>query len=130
MGWEREGAGKLAGLRTYMLVCLSAMLFVRLGILLIAEAVARFPSGALRADPAPTIKALAVGISFIGAGIIFRDRSRTGMQGLTTAAGLLAAAAIGIAIAINRHIVACGITLIFLLVLRMLAHLERQLKLK
>jgi len=113
MGWEREGAGKLAGLRTYMLVCRSATLFVRLGILLIAEAVARFPSGALRADPAPTIKALAVGISF-----------------MTTAAGLLAAAAIGIAIAINRHIVACGITLIFLLVLRMLAHLERQLKLK
>ena len=52
------------------------------------------------------------------------------MQGLTTAAGLLAAAAIGIAITINRYIVACGITLIFLLVLRMLAHLERQLKLK
>jgi len=56
--------------------------------------------------------------------------SRTGMQGLTTAAGLLAAAAIGIAITINRYIVACGITLIFLLVLRMLAHLERQLNLK
>ena len=58
MGWEYEAAGRLAGLRTYMLVCLSAMLFVRLGILLIAEAVARFPSGALRADPAPPLKRL------------------------------------------------------------------------
>src|SRR5439155_11409375 len=58
MGWEYEAAGRLAGLRTYMLVCLSAMLFVRLGILLIAEAVARFPPGALRADPAPPLKRL------------------------------------------------------------------------
>src|SRR5947208_4203000 len=106
------------------------MLFVRLGLALIGDAAAHFPSGALRADPTRTIEALAVGISFIGAGTIFRDRSRTGMQGLTTAAGLLAAAAIGIAITINRYIVACGITLIFLLVLRMLAHLERQLNLK
>jgi len=78
----------------------------------------------------PTIEALAVGISFIGAGTIFRDRSRTEMQGPTAAAGLLAAAAIGIAIAINRYFVACGITPSCLLVLRMLAHRERQLKLK
>jgi hypothetical protein len=82
------------------------------GLVLIGDAAARFPSGALRADPTRTIEALAVGISFIGAGTIFRDRSGTGMLGLTTAAGLLVAASIGIAVAINRYIVACGITLI------------------
>ena len=52
------------------------------------------------------------------------------MHGLTTAAGLLAAATIGVAIAINRYIVACGITLIGLVILRTFAYLERRLKLK
>ena len=130
LGWEREAAGKIAGFRTYVLVCLAAMLFVRLGLALIGDAAAHFASGALRADPTRTIEALAVGISFIGAGAIFRDRSGTSMQGLTTAAGLLAAATIGVAIAINRYIVACGITLISLVVLRTFAYLEHRLKLK
>jgi putative Mg2+ transporter-C (MgtC) family protein len=129
MGWEREAAGKWAGFRTHMLVCLSAMLFVRLGLALIGDAAARFPTGALRADPTRTIEALAVGISFIGAGTIFRDRSGTAMQGLTTAAGLLAAASIGIAVAINRYMVACGITLICLFILRMLGRVEKRSKL-
>jgi putative Mg2+ transporter-C (MgtC) family protein len=112
-----------------MLVCLSAMLFVRLGLALIGDAAARFPSAALRADPTRTIEALAVGISFIGAGTIFRDRSGMAMQGLTTAAGLLAAASIGIAVAINRYIVACGITLICLFILRTLSRVEKRSKL-
>jgi putative Mg2+ transporter-C (MgtC) family protein len=126
LGWEREAAGKWAGLRTYMLVCLAATLFVRLGLTLIGDAAARFPSGALRADPTRTIEALAVGISFIGAGTIFRDRSGTGMKGLTTAAGLLAAASVGIAVAINRYLVACGLTLICLFILRTLGTVEKR----
>jgi putative Mg2+ transporter-C (MgtC) family protein len=130
MGWEREAAGKWAGFRTYMLVCLSAMLFVRLGLALIGDAEARFQSGALRADPTRTIEALAVGISFIGAGAIFRDRSGMAMQGLTTAAGLLAVASVGIAVAINRYVVACGITLICLFILRTLSRVEKRSKLQ
>jgi putative Mg2+ transporter-C (MgtC) family protein len=126
LGWEREAAGKWAGFRTYMLVCLAAMLFVRLGLTLIGDAAARFPSGALRADPTRTIEALAVGISFIGAGTIFRDRSGTGMKGLTTAAGLLAAASVGLAVAINRYLIACGITLICLFILRTLGTVEKR----
>jgi putative Mg2+ transporter-C (MgtC) family protein len=126
LGWEREAAGKWAGFRTYMLVCLAAMLFVRLGLTLIGDAAARFPSGALRADPTRTIEALAVGISFIGAGTIFRDRSGTGMKGLTTAAGLLAAACVGIAVAINRYLIACGITVICLFILRILGNVEKR----
>jgi uncharacterized membrane protein YhiD involved in acid resistance len=113
-----------------VLVCLAAMLFVRLGLALIGDATARFPSGALRADPTRTIEALAVEFSFIGAGAIFRDRSGAGMLGLTTAAGLLAAATIGVAIAINRYIVPCGITVVGLVVLRVFVHLEHRLKIK
>ena len=38
IGWEREAAGKWAGLHTHMLVCLANLHFVRLGQLLIADA--------------------------------------------------------------------------------------------
>ncbi|PYK66528.1 MAG: hypothetical protein DME50_05125 [Verrucomicrobia bacterium] len=96
---------------------------------LIGGAAARFPSGALWADPTRTIEALAVGISFIGAGTIFRDRSGIAMKRLTTAAGLLAAASIGIAVGINRYVIACGITLICLFVLRTLGKVEKRSKL-
>jgi putative Mg2+ transporter-C (MgtC) family protein len=124
LGWEREAAGKWAGFRTHMLVCLAALLFVRLGQILIADSAQRFPGNYLRTDPTRLIEAIAVGISFIGAGTIFRDPDQIQKKGLTTAASLLATAPIGIAIALNRYIVACGITLLALFILHTLRRLE------
>ncbi len=127
LGWEREAAGKWAGFRTHMLVCLAALLFVRLGQLLIADSAARFPGSYLRTDPTRLIEAIAVGISFIGAGTIFRDRADSRQKGLTTAASLLATAPIGIAIALNRYLVAVGVTLLALFILHTLHRLEERL---
>jgi putative Mg2+ transporter-C (MgtC) family protein len=124
LGWERETAGKWAGFRTHMLVCLAAFLFVRLGQLLIADSAARFPGAYLRTDPTRLIEAIAVGISFIGAGTIFRDPEETRKRGLTTAASLLATAAIGLAIALNRYIIACGVTVLALFILHTMHGLE------
>ena len=56
LGWEREAAGKWAGLRTHMLVCLAALLFVRLGQILIADSAQRFPGNYLRTDPTRLIE--------------------------------------------------------------------------
>jgi uncharacterized membrane protein YhiD involved in acid resistance len=53
-----------------MLVCVSATLFVRIGLLLIVEAQTRFAAPTLRTDPTRLIEAIAVGISFLGAGTI------------------------------------------------------------
>lgn len=123
LGWEREAAGKWAGLRTHMLVCLAAMLFVRLGLLLIAESAQAVSPAAIRADPVHIIAAIATGISFLGAGTIFRDRGGKS-RGLTTAADLLVTACIGIAVAMGRYVVATGVTLICLFILHTLRRLE------
>ena len=127
LGWEREAAGKWAGFRTHMLVCVAALLFVRLGQILIADSAARFPGNYLRTDPTRLIEAIAVGVSFIGAGTIFRDPDETRKRGLTTAASLLATASIGLAIALNRYIIAAGVTILCLFILRVLRWLEDRL---
>jgi putative Mg2+ transporter-C (MgtC) family protein len=126
LGWEREASGKWAGFRTHMLVCLATFLFVRLGQVLIADSAARFPGQYLRTDPTRLIEAIAVGISFIGGGAIFRDPDEDRKKGLTTAASLLATAPIGLAVALNRYIVACGVTLLALFILHTLHRLEER----
>src|SRR5688572_33419108 len=103
LGWERQMAGKYAGLRTQMLVCLASMLFVRLGEMLIVDASEYSHPDQVRSDPAHLIAALATGISFIGAGTIFRDASQEKATGLTTAASLLTTAAIGVAVALEMR---------------------------
>jgi putative Mg2+ transporter-C (MgtC) family protein len=123
LGWEREAAGKWAGLRTQMLVGLAAMLFVRLGQILIGDSAQDSSPAAVRADPVHIIAAVATGISFLGAGTIFRDHGGKS-RGLTTAAGLLVTASIGIAVAIDHYIIAVGVTLLCLFVMHTLRRLE------
>ena len=50
-------------------------------------------------DPSRIIQAVAIGIGFIGAGVIFREK--LSVKGLTTAAGLWVTAGIGIAIGLS-----------------------------
>jgi putative Mg2+ transporter-C (MgtC) family protein len=128
LGWERQLAGKYAGLRTHILVCLASMLFVRLGEMLIVDASEYSHPDQVRSDPAHLIAALATGISFIGAGTIFRDPSNEKARGLTTAASLLATAAIGVAVALDRYIIAVGIVLLCLFVLHTLRRLDARLE--
>jgi putative Mg2+ transporter-C (MgtC) family protein len=124
IGWEREHAGKWAGLRTHMLVCLAAFMFVKTGELLIIDAQKRYSSEMLRADPVRILEAIMTGLAFIGAGTIFRDKDKNVARGLTTAASLLCVAPLGVAVAIERYILAAGATLIILFVLRGLLWLE------
>jgi putative Mg2+ transporter-C (MgtC) family protein len=130
VGWEREASGKWAGFRTHMLVCVSATLFVRIGLLLIVDAQTRFAAPTLRTDPTRLIEAIAVGISFLGAGTIFRERGGARMKGLTTAASLLVVAPIGVAVAVDRYIIAVGVTLLTLFILRTLRRLEARVETK
>jgi putative Mg2+ transporter-C (MgtC) family protein len=127
LGWERETARKWAGLRTHMLVCLAAMMFVRVGQFLIEDSQSILHSETLRTDPVRIIEAIVTGIAFLGAGTIFRDREGSKMQGLTTAASLLVTAPIGVAVAINRYVLAVGITLLALFVLKTMRKLEAKL---
>jgi putative Mg2+ transporter-C (MgtC) family protein len=124
IGYEREAAGKSAGLRTHMLVAMSAAFFVVLG----EQAVEHFGTsgrGRLQYDPLRVIQAVVIGIGFLGSGIIFVDRDRTRTQGLTTAASVWATAGVGIAAGLGRFWAALGATLLFLGVLRLLVRYDR-----
>lgn len=127
VGWERERAGKGAGLRTHMLVCLSATMFMKVGDFLMVHANASQDHVTLRTDPIPLISAIVTGVSFLGAGTIFRDaEAQKKAYGLTTAASLLVVATIGIATALEHYILAVGITILALIVLRVFVRIEQK----
>jgi putative Mg2+ transporter-C (MgtC) family protein len=118
LGWEREQAGKSAGLRTHMLVGISAALYTGL-----AEVTAGELGAQGRADPIRAIQAVAVGIGFLGGGMIYVSHDR--VQGLTTAASIWATAAMGIAAGLAHYRLAAGATILLALVLHVLARFER-----
>jgi putative Mg2+ transporter-C (MgtC) family protein len=88
------------------------------------------PQDFLRVDPLRIIEAIVVGISFLGAGTIFKyTRQGEGVvEGLTTSASILAVAAIGIAVALNAFIVAVGVTIFNLFVNWGLGYIVDRLK--
>lgn len=126
LGWERESAGKSAGVRTHMLLGLGAALFVILGELFVQ----RFDGGGhgqMRFDPIRVIEAVVAGVSFIGAGTIFVSRGKERVKGLTTAASLLVTAAVGMMAGLQYYLLACGITVMIFTVLHVLAWLKANL---
>ncbi len=122
LGWERELSRKPAGLRTHMLVGVSASLFVMLGELMLVR-YADDAGASLRLDMIGILSAVVSGISFLGAGITFVSRDNQ-VQGLTTAASILATAAVGVAVGLEHYLLAAGTTLILFLILRLGGWLE------
>jgi len=126
IGFERELAGKSAGLRTHMMMAGSAALLVALGDVLVQRFDAA-PGGAVRSDPIRIVEAVVTGVSFLGAGMIFRRRGGQEVDGLTTATGVLLTAGIGICVALQQMVLAIGVTLVTMGVLRGLVWFERRL---
>jgi putative Mg2+ transporter-C (MgtC) family protein len=122
LGWEREHARKSAGLRTHMLVGIGAALYTAIGQLAVTDMPA--PDEALRTDPIRSVQAVAIGIGFLGSGVIFVSRHEDRVHGLTTAASVWAAAAIGLAAGLEHYLLAAGATLLLLFVLRGLARFD------
>ncbi len=94
LGYERETRSKTAGLRTHTLVGLGAALFTLAGAF-------GFDGGAV--DPSRLAAGVVTGIGFIGAGTIMRSGIR--VTGLTTAATLWVAAALGVGAAVGLYAV-------------------------
>jgi putative Mg2+ transporter-C (MgtC) family protein len=100
IGLERELRGYPAGVRTVALVALGAALFTDVSQLLGGDD--RVAAG------------IVTGIGFLGAGVIFREGYT--VRGITTAAALWSAAAIGMAVARELYLVAgLGAVLVFIL---------------
>ncbi len=91
VGFEREHAGKPAGLRTHTLVCLGTAIFV-----LVCGGVGMSSDGLSR-----VIQGIATGIGFIGAGSILKLSEERDIRGLTTAAGVWMTAAIGVCVGLG-----------------------------
>ena len=123
LGWERESAHKSAGLRTHMLVGIASALFTVLAELAVRE----YPGedGGLKADPIRVIQAVAIGVGFLGSGVIFVSKSGETVLGLTTAGSIWATAAIGIAAGLGYYVLAVGATLLLLVVLRGMSRFDR-----
>jgi len=78
----------------------------------------------VRADPIRIIAAVITGISFLGAGTIIRQGQRGEVEGLTTAASLLFASAVGINVALSQWILAVGATFLALIILRVIPFID------
>ena len=89
--------------------------------------IAKYYSGEsiIGSDPLRVIQAVAIGIGFLGAGVIFRQPSK--IVGLTTAAGLWVTAAVGIAVGTKLYFLAIFTTFLSLLVLSGFGLLESKI---
>jgi putative Mg2+ transporter-C (MgtC) family protein len=128
IGWEREHEEKPAGLRTFILVCLGAALFVLVGLEITAELQELTDVGATRVDPVRIISSIAQGIGFLGAGTILVTRGS--VLGLTTAAAIWATSAIGVACGLGLWRIALIGTVLTFITLQVLGpltpHIGRQ----
>lgn len=122
LGWERERKERPAGLRTHMLVGMSACSFVLLGELFL-DRFGKSDAGRLHFDPIRIIEATVAGVSFLAAGTIF-VRGNRHVYGLTTAGSLLAAAAVSMMVAVEHYALAVSATLLVLVVVAGLQRLE------
>ena len=115
IGLERERSGRPAGIRTHMLLVL--------GVVLLCETSKVFGGP----DESRIAAQIVTGVGFLGAGTIMR----TGLEvkGLTTAASLWAASAIGFAVSVGGAflIVAAAATVLTLFTLAVVDNLESRL---
>lgn len=117
IGLERSYVGKAAGLRTYSLVTLGSCLFTILS---------QIGFTGENIDPTRIAAQIVTGIGFIGAGlIVFREDK---VQGLTTAAGLWAAAAIGMAIGVGFYQLSIFTSFLLLVILNIFSKFEFKLR--
>jgi len=110
MGWDRKHVRPAAGIRTYAAVSLGACVFGSLSVQMSEPA-----------EKARIAAQVVSGIGFLGAGVIFREQGK--IAGLTTAATIWAAAAVGLAIAFELYLLSL-VTALFLFALLEIHHLR------
>jgi putative Mg2+ transporter-C (MgtC) family protein len=96
IGYQRERAGKTAGMRTHVLVSSGAALFTL---------VSTYGFSGTVVDISRVAAGVVVGVGFIGAGVIFRGRQEEEVAGLTTAATIWVTAAVGLAAGAGMYLI-------------------------
>jgi putative Mg2+ transporter-C (MgtC) family protein len=119
IGFDRERLDKPAGLRTHMLVALGAASFTLLGFEVGAHLSPRTGEGF---DPTRVLQGVIGGIGFLGAGAIIQNRGH--VSGITTAASVWVAGALGAACGVGAYVLAVFTTVLALAILALLIKLE------
>ncbi len=114
IGIEREVAHKSAGMRTHALVAMGSALFTIISQVLSGPYI----------DPTRIAAQIVTGIGFLGAGLIIFDQNK--VKGLTTAAGVWVASAIGMAIGFGLYSVSIFATTLTILVFVILWPIEQR----
>ncbi len=104
LGLERERGGHPAGLKTHILVAAGSALFVLTPLV----------AGADMDATTRVMQGVVQGIGFLGAGAILKQAADDRIQGLTSAAGIWLAAAIGMTAGLGREVAAIIATLLAL----------------
>jgi putative Mg2+ transporter-C (MgtC) family protein len=118
IGLERELKGKPAGLRTNMLICVGAAIYMLVGLMLVH-------GEGESTDPSRIAAQVVTGIGFLGAGCIIQQGAQ--VTGLTSAATIWVVAAIGIVAGAGFPITAFIATTMVVLTLVVLGTLESRL---
>ena len=122
IGYEREHVQRNAGMRTHILVAIGASLVMCCGEFLVTKY-----AGVMNLDPARLGAQVISGIGFLCAGTIIKEG--ISVRGLTTASSLWCVSCIGLAVGAGAYVLAVGVAvlaLIVLKVLRSLAHGQRK----
>ena len=117
IGAERERHKKAVGLRTLILISVGSALFTILSIRIV---------GPLGENPGRIAANIVSGIGFLGAGVILEERGR--VVGLTTAATIWVAAAMGMAAGAGQYVLAGLTAAVVMVVLLLFTRLEDYLE--
>lgn len=120
--WKKGSHLTPAGLRTHILVTVGACIFTLVSISM-PMIIENMGGGIVNnADPGRIVAQVVSGIGFIGAGAILQSKGR--IRGLTTAASLWVAAAIGLAVGSGLYLTSIAATFLTLITLRWFSNLE------
>lgn len=120
IGWDRERSDKPAGIRTHMLVSLGSASFTLLGFEVGAHLSPRTGEGF---DPTRVLQGVVGGIGFLGAGAIIQNRGH--VSGITTAASVWVAGALGAAAGVGAYVLALATAILALAILMSAGKLEQ-----
>ncbi len=117
IGFEREYRGKTAGLRTIIFISLGATVFTILSL-----EIGQNGDG----DPARIASSIVSGVGFLGAGAILRGKGQ--VTGLTTAATIWLAAAVGMGIGSADYAVSGGAVALAMVILWIVPLFENRME--
>ena len=117
IGYERELHRQRVGIRTVSIVCVGACIYTLVSIY-------GFVGMGGSVDPSRIAAQVVVGVGFIGAGVMFREGAS--VHGLTTAATIWFAAAVGVLAGTGMYVLTGISTVLAFLILRYFPHPDGQ----